>query len=90
QKYGAFEHIHELNSAKEFAEHIAQVTSHQHGTALQPFLNQVASIDDIREKLTSRIKSISSIWFDCYELTKNNQISFAADRFAFIASVGEL
>ncbi|MEF1188117.1 DUF927 domain-containing protein [Vibrio parahaemolyticus] len=90
QKHGAFEHIHGFSSAKEFAEHVAQITSQQHGTALQPFLNQVASIHDIREKLTSRIRSISSMWFDCFELTKSNQIGFAADRFAFIASIGEL
>lgn len=90
QKYGAFDDIHGFPSAKEFAEHISQVTSQQFGTALQPFLNQVASIDDLQEKLQVKIKSISSMWLDCYGLSKSNQIGFATDRFALIAAVGEL
>ncbi|EGR0942203.1 DUF927 domain-containing protein [Vibrio cholerae] len=90
QTFGVFENLHGSKSPKEFAERIADVTSEQYGTALQPFLNQVSAISDLKNKLLKHVKQISQAWIQDLQINPSNQISFALDRFAFLAAVGEL
>ncbi|MDG2677741.1 DUF927 domain-containing protein [Vibrio parahaemolyticus] len=90
QTFGVFENLHDSESAKVFAERIADATSKQYGTSLQPFLNQVAAITELKNVLNKQINKISQSWITSLKIAPSNQVLFAADRFAFIAAVGEL
>ncbi|HDI3252751.1 DUF927 domain-containing protein [Vibrio cholerae] len=90
QTFGVFENLHGSASPKEFAERIAKVTKQQFGTALQPFLNQISAMPDLEQTITAQIKEISQTWINNLQINPSNQVAFAADRFSFLAAVGEL
>ncbi len=90
QSYGAFDYLHNCSSSKEFAELISKTSSDEYGTALQPFLTQISCSKHFESIIRKEIENISDFWLLAYDINASNQIKFAADRFAFIAAVGEM
>jgi putative DNA primase/helicase len=87
-KYGAFENLHNFDSAKAFADHIRAQVHTYYGAPLTAFLeNLTADIDNYVISAQQEMKAISN---QLCESGMGSQVSRVADRFAIVAAAGEL
>ncbi len=88
-KYGIYEELHEFNGGAELSEHLNTQSLLYHGTAFEVFLNKLILNKDKVKPLFDSIKG-KFIEVLPKDIEVDGQVKRIANRFALIATAGEL